>query len=55
MLDRVKVKLVVPFSGMLVAPKAFVIVGGLMTVRLAEDVDWAPVPVAVELMVTLFE
>ena len=34
----VKVRLVVPFSGMVAAPKAFVMVGGLMTVMLAEDV-----------------
>jgi hypothetical protein len=49
---RVKVRLVVPFSGMLAAPKALVMDGGLITVRLAEEVDNAPVPAAVELMVT---
>ncbi len=48
----VKVRLVVPFSGMLAAPKALRIDGGLMTVRLAEEVDNAPVPAAVELIVT---
>ena len=37
---------VVPFSGMLAAPKAFVIVGGVATVRLAEAV--LPVPPLVE-------
>jgi len=47
----VKVRLVLPFSGMVLAPKALLIVGGLMTVRLAEDV--LPVPAAVESIVTL--
>src|SRR6202045_3774575 len=51
-LESVKVRLVVPFSGIEAAPKAFKMLGGLMTVRLAEDVDCAPVPAAVELMVT---
>ena len=41
------VRLVVPFSGMLAAPNAFVIVGGEATVRLAEAV--LPVPPLVEL------
>src|SRR5689334_3505361 len=50
---RVMVRLVVPFSGIVVAPKAFALVGGLITVRLAEEVESAPVPAAVELMVTL--
>ena len=50
--ESVKVRLVVPFSGIEAAPKAFKMLGGLMTVRLAEDVDCAPVPAAVELMVT---
>lgn len=49
----VKVRLVVPFRGIVAAPKAFVMDGGLMTVRLAEEVDCAPVPAAVELMVTV--
>ena len=49
----VSVRLVVPFSGMVSAPKALAIRGGLMTVILAEDVELAPVPAAVELMVTL--
>ena len=48
----VNVKLVVPFNGMVAAPNCLAMVGGLMTVRLAEDVDCAPVPAAVELMVT---
>ena len=52
-LVSVKVRLVVPFRGIVAAPKAFAMVGGLMTVRLAEEVDRAPVPAAVELMVTL--
>jgi len=52
LLLSVNVRLVVPFSGIVAAPKAFVILGGLITVRLAEDVDWAPVPADVELMVT---
>lgn len=47
------VRLVVPFSGIEAAPKALVIAGGLITVRVAEDVLCAPVPAAVELMVTL--
>jgi hypothetical protein len=38
-LESVKVRLVVPFSGMVAVPKALVMLGGLMTVRLAEDVD----------------
>src|SRR5215471_18056454 len=49
----VKVRLVVPFNGMVAAPKALAIVGGLMTVRLSLEVDCAPVPAAVELIVTL--
>ena len=49
----VKVRLVVPFSGMVAAPNAFAIVGGLMTFRFALEVEFAPVPAAVELMVTL--
>lgn len=50
----VNVRLVVPFSGIDAAPNALVICGGLITVMLAEDVLCAPVPAAVELMVTLF-
>ena len=38
---------------MLAAPNALVILGGLMTVKLAEEVESAPVPAAVELIVTL--
>src|SRR6266853_1318856 len=47
----VKVSEVVPFSGMLAAPKAFVMVGGAATVRLAEAV--LPVPPLVELTAPL--
>ena len=47
----VKVRLVVPFSGIVAAPNALAMVGGLMTVRLADDV--LPLPASVELMVTL--
>src|SRR5436309_9108023 len=43
----VKVSEVVPFSGMLAAPKALVMVGGVATVRFAEAV--LPVPPLVEL------
>src|SRR4029077_17042748 len=42
----VNVRLVVPFSGMVAAPNAFAIVGGLMTVMFAEDV--LPLPASVE-------
>ena len=35
----VKVRLVTPFNGTVAAPNALVMLGGLMTVRLAEDVD----------------
>ena len=48
----VNVRLVVPFNGMVAAPNCLAMLGGLMTVRLADDVDSAPVPAAVELMVT---
>jgi hypothetical protein len=44
--DTVKVSEVVPFSGRLAAPNAFVIVGGLATVRFAVPVF--PVPPLVE-------
>ncbi len=44
--DTVKVSEVVPFSGMLAAPNAFVIVGGLATVRFAVPVF--PVPPLVD-------
>jgi len=53
LLSMVKVRLVVPFSGIVAAPNAFTMCGGLMTVRFAEEVDAAPVPAAVEVMVTL--
>ncbi len=49
----VKVRLVVPFNGSVAAPNAFVIEGGLITVSVAEEVDCAPVPAAVELIVTV--
>lgn len=47
----VNVKLVVPFNGIVTAPNAFAMVGGLMTVRLAEDV--LPLPASVERIWTL--
>src|SRR5262249_52725633 len=47
----VMVRLVVPFSGMVLAPKAFAIVGGLMTFNVSLAV--LPLPATVELMVTL--
>src|SRR5579864_8815066 len=47
----VNVNDVVPFSGMLAAPKALVIVGGVATVKLAEAV--LPVPPLVELTAPL--
>ena len=52
-LVRVNVRLVVPLSGMVAAPKTLAILGGLITVRLAEEVF--PLPASVESMVTLFE
>src|SRR5262249_14120716 len=45
------VKLVVPFKGILLAPKAFALVGGLMTLSVSLAV--LPLPAIVELMVTL--
>ena len=48
MVETVNVRLVVPLSGMVAAPKALRIVGGLMTVMLAEEVESAPVPAAVD-------
>ena len=51
LLSIVKVRLVVPFNGIVAAPKALTICGGLMTVRFADEV--LPVPAATELMVTL--
>jgi len=50
-LVMVNVKLVVPFSGMLAAPKALLMVGGATTVRLALEV--LPVPPSVEVTCTL--
>jgi hypothetical protein len=52
LLLSVKVRLVAPFSGIVVAPNTFVIAGGLMTVRLAVAVF--PLPASVESIVTLF-
>lgn len=52
LLEMVKVRLVVPFNGMVVAPNCLVMLGGLMTFKFAEEVESAPVPAAVELMVT---
>lgn len=49
----VKVRLVVPFKGMVAAPKAFAMEGGLITVSDADEVESAPVPAVVELMVTV--
>jgi hypothetical protein len=49
----VKLKLVLPFNGSVAAPKTFVIEGGLITVRVADEVDEAPVPAAAELIVTM--
>ena len=46
-----EVRLVVPFSGMVAAPNAFAMVGGLMTVILAEEV--LPLPASVERIWTL--
>ena len=46
-LVTVNVKLVVPFSGMLAAPKALLMVGGATTVRLAFEAF--PMPPSVEL------
>jgi hypothetical protein len=53
LLLSVNVRLVVLFNGMVAVPNAFVMLGGLMTVKFAEEVESAPVPAAVELMVTL--
>jgi hypothetical protein len=50
-LERVKVRLVVPFSGIVAAPNTLAIVGGLMTVIFAEDV--LPLPASVESIWTL--
>ena len=53
LLSMVNVRLVVPLSGTVVAPNALTMCGGLMTVRLAEEV--LPLPASLESMVTLFE
>lgn len=52
-LVTVKVRLVVPFNGRVDAPKAFAMDAGATTVNVAEEVDCAPVPAAVEVMVTV--
>jgi len=52
-LESVKLRLVVPLSGIVEAPNALLIAGGLITVRLADAV--LPSPASVESMVTLFE
>lgn len=49
----VNVRLVVPFSGMVEAPKTLLIVGGSMTVKLGLAVAVLPLPASVESMVTL--
>src|SRR6478609_1681184 len=51
LLSIVKVRLVVPFSGIVAAPNAFTICGGLMTVMLADEV--LPLPASVERIWTL--
>ena len=48
---KLNVRVVAPFSGMEAAPKDFNMLGGVMTVKLAEDV--LPLPASVESMVTL--
>jgi hypothetical protein len=50
--DRLTVSVVEPFSGIALAPKAFVIAGGPITVRVAVEV--LPVPALPEMTVTLF-
>jgi len=52
LLEMVKVRLVVPFNGMVAAPNCLAMLGGLMTFKFAEEVESAPVPAAVELIVT---
>src|SRR5271156_44 len=51
LLLRANVRLVVPLSGTVAAPNDLAIVGGLITVRFAEEVF--PLPAAVESIVTL--
>ncbi len=51
MLLTVNVRLVVPFSGIVAAPNALAMVGGLMTVKLADEV--LPLPASVERICTL--
>lgn len=53
LLEIVNVRLVAPFSGIVAAPNALAMLGGLMTVIFAVDVLCAPVPAWVELIVTL--
>src|SRR5205807_3974387 len=52
-LVMVNVRLVAPFSGIVEAPKALLIVGGLMTLRLGLAEAVLPLPASVESMVTL--
>src|SRR5205823_589701 len=52
-LVTVNVKLVVPFSGMLTAPNALLMVGGATTIRVGMAVEVLPVPAMVSLTVTL--
>ena len=51
---NVKLSVVVPFRGMVAAPNDFVMVGGAMTVRLADDVEPVPPSVDVTAPVVLF-
>src|SRR5260370_40995357 len=51
LLSIVKVRLAVPFSGIVAVPKALTICGGLITVRLAIDV--LPLPASEERIWTL--
>jgi hypothetical protein len=53
LLLSVKVRLVVPFNGIVVAPNAWTTLGGLTTVRLGLAEAVLPLPASVESMVTL--
>lgn len=53
MLLTVRVRPVVPFSGIVAAPKLLAMCGGLMTLSVSDDVF--PLPASVESIVTLFE
>lgn len=52
-LETVRVRLVVPLTGIVASPNALPIAGGAITVRVADEV--LPLPASVESMVTLFE